>query len=199
MNEPVEIFLGFDPGGIDSFGWSICQAVAEQFEQRCSGVANNAGEVVAAVLNSLPPNARVLAAGIDAPLFWNRTGAMYRVVDGIIQGAGGNPVAINGLRGAVLAQGVLLAGLLRQHFGNLAITETFPSALRGLLDPVPTVLELCQGEALHQQDARTAAYAAWAMWNGLDGWRNLFWAETDPFLLLEQPVSYWMPIQETTP
>ena len=194
MNEPVEVFLGFDPGGIGNFGWSICQATAGQLEQRSSGVANNAGEVVTAVLGELPPNAHVLAAGIDAPLFWDRRGSMHRRVDEIIQEAGGQPVAINGLYGAVVAQGVLLAGLLRQHFGNLAITEAFPSALRGLLETLPVVLNPIEGETAHERDARTAAYAAWAMWNGLDGWRNLFWAEPDPFLLLEQPVSYWMPI-----
>lgn len=195
MGEPVEVFLGFDPGGIGKFGWSICWENCEgEFVQRDSGIGNCAGEVVTAVLGELPPNSRVLAAGIDAPLFWDRTGSMYRRADEIIQEAGGHPVAINGLYGAVVAQGVLLAGLLCQHFGNLAITEAFPGALRGLLDPLPTVLNPAEGETAHERDARTGAYAAWAMWNGLDGWRNLFWAEPDPFLLLEQPVSYWMPI-----
>lgn len=121
---------------------------------------------------------------------------MYRRVDEIIQEAGGHPVAINGLYGAVVAQGVLLAGLLHQHFGNLAITESFPGALRGLLEPLPAVLEPVGGETDHETDARAAAYAAWAMWNGLEGWRNLFCDEPDPFLLFEQPVSYWMPIPQ---
>lgn len=195
MNESVEIFLGFDPGGEGNFGWSICREDAGQFEQLTSGTGNYAGEVFKQMLAALPANACILAAGIDAPLFWNRWGEIHRNVDEIIHASSGRrPVAVNGLYGAVVTQGPLLAALLRQHFVNFRITEAFPGALRGLLDPVPAALQPFPGETDHQQDARTAAYAAWAMWNGLDGWRNLFWAETDPFLLLEQPIGYWMPI-----
>lgn len=197
MTEPIEVFLGFDPGGIGNFGWSICREDGEgEFEQWKSGVANNAGEVITAVLGKLPPNARVLAAGIDAPLFWDRTGSTHRRVDEVIREAVGNrnPVAVNGLYGAVVVQGPLLAALLRQHFVNFQITEAFPGALRDLLNPVPAVLQLLPGESGHQQDARTAAYAAWCMHRQAEGWRDLFLEEPDPVLPLGTPVSYWMPI-----
>ena len=202
MNEPMGIFLGFDPGGSGrgrgNFGWSICQDDAGQFHQLDSGVGRYAGEVFDQVTERterLQLNRSVRAAGIDAPLFWNRQGELYRNADAIITGADcRNPVSINGLYGAVVAQGVLLAALLRQHFVNLAITEAFPGALRDLLNPLPAVLQRLPRETGHQQDARTAAYAAWCMHRQAPGWRDLFPEEPDPVLPLGTPVSYWMPI-----
>ena len=200
MNEPIEIFLGFDPGGATepAFGWSVCkQNAAGQFEQLTSDVGHYAEEVVAAVLGELDglPLAKVVAAGIDAPLFWNRQGELYRNADAIITGADcRNPVSINGLYGAVVAQGVLLAALLRQHFVNFRITEAFPGALLDLLNPAPAVLEMLPDETDHQRDARVAAYAAWCMHRQAPGWRDLFPEEPDPVLPLGTPVSYWMPI-----
>ena len=195
MNEPIEIFLGFDPGGEGNFGWSICRDAAGQFEQLAAGAGNYAGGVFNQMLAAIPANACVLAAGIDAPLFWNRWGEIHRNVDEIIHASSGHrPVAVNGLYGAVVAQGPLLAALLRQHFVNFRITEAFPGALRDLLNPIPAVLQRLPRESGHQQDARTAAYAAWCMHRQAEGWRDLFLDEPDPILPLGTPVSYWMPI-----
>ena len=201
MNQPVEIFLGFDPGGRGrgrgNFGWSICRDNAGELEQLHSGLGRYAADVVEQVLDNLPPNACVRAAGIDAPMFWDRTGRLYRYADEIIRGACGRPVSINGLYGAVVAQGVLVASLLRERFDDLAITEAFPSALRRVMRlALPPVLGRCENETEHERDARTAAYAAWRMHQNAPGWRDLFLEEPDPFLPLGNgtPVSYWMPI-----
>lgn len=208
MNQPVEIFLGFDPGGQRHFGWSICRENGEgEFEQLRSGVANNAGDVVTRVSNELVkrlPLAQPVAAGIDAPLFWNRTGQTWRVVDETIEERGHHPVPINGLNGAVLVQGVLLAALLRQQFGDLAITEAYPSALRRFLNqlnqyPVALHRNHYGRESEHRWDARTAAYAAWCMHRQAPGWRNLFPYEPHPVLPLGTPASYWMPIPQQPP
>ena len=215
ITEPVEIFLGFDPGGRGNFGWSVCRYEAGgEFDQIESGLTNNAPEAVRAVERVLLARGlskeSVQAAGIDAPMFWSRTG--NREIDDTIRAAlrdrprpadaPGPPrvLAVNSLWGSVLVQGVLLATYLCQGFDNLAITEAHPNALRDLLDPLPDVLGEFERESDHQLDARTAAYAAWCMRQHLqgqmDGWRNLFRAEPDPFLPLgpETPVSYWMPI-----
>ena len=202
MNEPIEIFLGFDPGGEGKFGWSICRDAAGQFEQLTSGAGNYAGGVFNQMLAAMPANACVLAAGIDAPLFWNRWGEIQRNVDQIIHRRrvyvqspfNRIPVPVNELYGAVVAQGPLLAALLRQHFVNFQITEASPGALRDLLNPLPAVLQRLPRETGHQQDARTAAYAAWCMHRQAEGWRDLFPEEPDPVLPLGTPVSYWMPI-----
>ena len=196
MSEPVDIFLGFDPGGSKGrkFGWSICKDYAGQFMQHDSGRGTHAKDVVSQVLNNLPPNVRVRAAGIDAPLFWDSSGKMYRRVDEVIEGAGGSPVSLNGLYGSVIYQGPVLARLLMQRFEGLAITETFPSALRKLLNPLPPELNLRDKETGHERDARTAAYAAWCMYRQAPGWENKFLQEQQPLLLLDFPVSYWLPI-----
>ena len=200
MNEAMNIFLGFDPGGSTepAFGWSICTGDEAQFQEVCSGVSDIAEHVVNAVMGALDENgllrANVRAAGIDAPLFWHSAGNLYRHVDVMIQADGGNPVSLNGLRGAVLYQGPVLARMLRQHFEALRLTEALPSALRNLLNPVPPELERIDGETPHQKDARTAAYAAWCMYRTAPGWRDLSLDEQRAFLLLDFPVSYWMPI-----
>lgn len=144
MTNSVEIFLGFDPGGEGNFGWSICQATVGQLEQRSSGVANNAGEVVAAVLGELPTNAHVLAAGIDAPLHWSNTGS--RKIDSVIRKAikeaasgkvkptpSGTVIEINALRGACLVEGILLGKELLRRKPRIRITEAHPKALLVLL------------------------------------------------------------------
>ena len=219
MDEPVEIFLGFDPGGATktAFGWCVCTQDADgHLEKLASGVGHYAGEVVAAVLGELDglPLAKVVAAGIDAPLFWNRQGELYRNADAIIMEANcRNPVSINGLYGAVVAQGPLLAALLRQHFVNFRITEAFPGALRDLLKArsadksLPAELERYKADLKrsekdsenHEWDALAAAYAAWCMHRQAPGWRDLFPEEPDPVLPLGTLVSYWMPIPQQPP
>lgn len=199
MNEPMDIFLGFDPGGKGkgrgNFGWSICKDDTGEFEQVCSGLGKYAEDVVDQVRSKLPSNARVQAAGIDAPMFWDATGKLYRKIDEIIRKAAGiSPVSLNGLYGSVLTQGIISAVLLRRHFSALAITEVYPTALRGLLKPLPVELNKHTDETDHERDARIAAYAAWSMYRKASGWWDLFPHEPDSYLPLDPPVSYWMPI-----
>ena len=206
MTEPVDIFLGFDPGGRGNFGWSICTVDEMQFEQVCSGVGDIAEDVVNAVMGALDENdllrANVRAAGIDAPLFWDNRGENLREADRIITRAVLPPRPLGLLLGVVLVQGPVLASLLRQQqqFEALAITEVFPRALRRALcnlhGALPPVLDRIEDETEHERDARTAAYAAWCMYRQAPGWQDLFLCERDPFLLLDFPVSYWMPIRK---
>jgi len=199
MNEPVEIFLGFDPGGRDGrgrFGWSICRAEAEQIQVCAAGRARYAGSVVESVVDALPVNPRILAIGIDAPMFWNITGE-DRVVDAIIENAGVRPIPVNSLRGACLVQGILLGASLYQRY-KAPITEVYPRALT-VLDPA--MLDRIVGLPIneHERDATYAAYAAWCMHRQAPGWRDLFPEEPDPVLPLGTPVSYWMPIPQQPP
>ena len=200
MNEPVGIFLGFDPGGRKGrgkFGWSICRAEAERLKVCAADRAKYAGRVVQAVDQELRElhNPRVLAIGIDAPMFWNITGE-DRVVDAIIENAGVSPLKINSLRGADLVQGILLGASLYQRY-KAPITEVYPRALVELDADMPAcIVGLPANE--HERDATYSAYAAWRMHQRLrgrmNGWRNLFPHEPHPVLPLGTPVSYWMPI-----
>ena len=156
MVKPIDVVLGFDPGGRTGrkFGWCICQGELGHLRVYRAGRATNAEDALTEVSNALPPGARVLASGIDAPMFWTNTGE--RMVDDIIREAGKGNVCpieehrppakvrwcpyplnvqeINSLWGACLAQGVLLGRLLHGSGRfDAPITETHPKALLCLL------------------------------------------------------------------
>ena len=201
MNERVDVVLGFDPGGKGNFGWSICKIAGGQLGIIKTGVASHAKEVMERVSAALPGNARVLAAGIDAPMFWSGTG--NRKVDRVIRDAlrkRGCPtksvLEVNALWGAVLVQGVLLASYLHQEFNAVSITEAHPKVLLCLLDGAESarLTQLANGLPEDERDAVWAAFAAWSMHRRAPGWRNLYWDEPNPILPLKTPVSYWMPI-----
>ena len=206
MNEAMDVFLGFDPGGEEHFGWSICcyDRETNRFEVLDSGVANSAREVLEAVMRSLLyiglPNESCRAAGIDAPLFYNRAGD-DRIIDQIIRAElihqGHNwatVISVNALRGACLQQGVLLADLLHGEF-EIPITEAHPTALSRLDEHMVDLIDgLPDDNHPHERDATFAAYAAWRMHERADGWNDLLPGEPDTFFPLRGPVSYWMPI-----
>ena len=201
MSERIDVVLGFDPGGRGKFGWSICTVGGGKLCILRTGVASHAKEVMERVSAALPGNARVLAAGIDAPMFWSGTG--NRKVDRIIRDAlrkRGCPtksvLEVNALWGAVLVQGVLLRSYLRQEFNDVPITEAHPKVLPCLLDGAESagLTQLANGLPEDERDAVRAAFAAWSMHRRLPGWRNLYWDEPNPILPLRTPVSYWMPI-----
>ena len=155
----------------------------------------------------LPGDPSVLAAGIDAPLFWGKKG--NRAIDAILRQAlkrsnfptpGGTVQEVNSLRGACLVQGVLLAKYLRETW-NPPITETHPKALQHLLrhSGQPEMTELARlTEGLedreHERDATLSAIGAWAMYKKLPGWQNLYDRECCPVQPFDTPVAYWMPI-----
>lgn len=206
MNEHTDIFLGFDPGGIENFGWSICQGDENQFRQVCSGVGCIAIDVINAVTGALDRRgllrANVRAAGIDAPLLWDNRGENWREADRIINGAGIPPRTFGMLLGVVLYQGPVIASGLMEQFGALEITEAFPRALRELLVPLPPELGQIGQETTHEQDARAAAYTAWRMCNragDAQEWWDLFEGAHHPLPILNFPVHYWMPIPENNP
>ena len=216
MNEPVEIFLGFDPGGATktAFGWCVCkQDVAGKFVKVKTGLSTHAEAAVSdvnRVLENLKSNACVRAIGIDAPLFWNKTGE-DRMVDKIIRRELLNlnrphstVIPVNTLKGACLVQGVLVGDSFKAP-----ITETHPKALRWLLKSLPSELENYKADLKrsknpnenHEWDALAAAYAAWRMYQRDPEWQDLFQKEPAPFLPFgtQVEVSYWMPIPQQPP
>ena len=68
MSETINLYLGFDPGGVGSFGWSVCREVGGQLEPPTrTGLANNAWDALNRVGGAIADiehqgNARVLAA-----------------------------------------------------------------------------------------------------------------------------------------
>ena len=210
MATEAGIVLGFDPGGRGNFVWSVCLTDGGNLlTVSKTGLGGDAEDVIGKVrieMESLGlSGGKVLAAGIDAPMFWGGKG--NREIDDLISkeikkggsSGKGKPrvLAVNSLWGSVVVQGLLLANRLYQMY-EPKITETHPKALLYLLGELKQDVDINQLiEGLgseHERDAVISAYAAWAMLNGFGGWRDIYLDEPDPVLPFGTPVSYWMPL-----
>ena len=201
-----DFILGFDPGGRRHFGWSICEVADGQLQPpEATGLADDAWDTINQVRLRIRSNSRVLAAGIDAPLFWGRIG--NRQADVVLRGTlidngfpalmvGGTVQAVNRLQGACSVQGMLLTKYLSETW-DLTITESHPTALRHLLDHMghqDRVMHLTAGLGDHERDATLSAVSAWAaIQPNLPDWQNLYVEEPYPIQPFNIPVSYWMP------
>jgi IS66 C-terminal element/Protein of unknown function (DUF429) len=87
-------FVGFDPGGINKFGWAVLESAPQSLQfvaaGICTGVAAVMAEASAALQNQQPAG-----VGIDAPLFWVQEGdrAADRFVRRLALDAGGERAA----------------------------------------------------------------------------------------------------------
>ena len=168
-----DFILGFDPGGRRHFGWSICEVADGQLQPpEATGLADDAWDTINQVQARIRGSSRVLAAGIDAPLFWSRIG--NRQADAVLRRtlrdngfpalrAGGTVQAVNRLQGACSVQGMLLASYLSETW-DLTITESHPTALRHLLDHVghrDMVIRLTAGLAEYEQDPALCLCGCW--------------------------------------
>jgi hypothetical protein len=211
----MEIYLGFDPGGVDKFGWAACYSEGDILRLIASRKAGNAKEAVSQALSTVPIKGIIVSAGIDSPLFWTENGDRY--VDELVRRAiqklgapnpGGTVQNLNSLRGACLVQGVLTTKLLHDQLPQIAITESHPKALLYLLGianekirpATVTVNDLSSyvifdsdqvGE--HERDSVLAAITAFAQRRKPRGWINLFERERKPVIPFDYQVSYWMP------
>lgn len=211
MSAESGIVLGFDPGGRGNFGWSVCQTDGSSLPTVLNtGLASDAEDVIGNVRMAMESlglsGVKVLAAGIDATMFWGGKG--NREIDDIISkeikkggsSRKGKPrvLAVNSLWGSVVVQGLLLANRLYQMY-EPKITETHPKVLLYLLGELKQDGDMNQLIAglgsEHERDAVISAYAAWAMLDGFGGWRDIYLDEPDPVLPFDIPVSYWMPIE----
>lgn len=216
MSEALDVVLGFDPGGKGGFGWSVCSVVDGALQPPpVTGLADEAKQALGRVCEALKTrttvgDARILAAGIDAPLYWSYGSG--RRVDDVVREAlratgfptpSGTVQHFNSLKGSCTIQGAMLAKALHESW-EIKITETHPKALEHLLKS-PAHLEMLEimerltrelprDRYAHERDATLSALAAWAMHGRAPGWRNLRGQEPDPVQPFGTPVSYWMPI-----
>jgi hypothetical protein len=193
------VLLGFDPGGINNFGWATLHVDdVGGFLNLTTGVASNTPEAVRNAAQSA--TSAPAGIGIDAPLFWVQEGD--RRVDSYLRdrvraagGHNGTVNSVNSLRGACLVQGILTARLVAASWPSTIITEAHPKALLRLhaeaenfvinhLPPIPNE---------HERDATLAAFAAWAAVTAQQSWHNLVLEEVDPFFPGGREVSYWFP------
>lgn len=193
----MEVFLGFDPGGKGTFGWCVAYVDGDGFLTRlASGLEDYALLAVSSALAAVPEGGVVAGAGIDAPLYWSRSGSRSSdvTVRAAIKRAGAKHAAgkvqdVNSLRGACLIQGMLAALELRERYPDLLITEAHPKALLWLYPPA----KLVEGRSEHERDALLAALAASVAVKPKDGWQDLLETERSPYSPVSQPLHYFMP------
>jgi hypothetical protein len=125
-------WFGADPGGENAFGVALLHPDGS-FESVVVSCADDAMKWLCRKAVT------ILAAGIDAPLWWSSGNSGDRAADQYLREqhniSGSTVQAANSLRGAVLIQGALLAMGLRKQSPNLPITEAHPKALLKALWP----------------------------------------------------------------
>lgn len=208
---------GFDPGGVDKFGWAVGEVLAGgRVIVRATGITGGAADAVYKALQIIPSSS-LAAAGIDSPLCWSLHGD--RVVDVIVRNhlkalgcstASGTVQHVNSLQGACLVQGILTAKLLRDAVNSIRITESHPKALLWLLgvatvNKAPSTVKLFDLKdyvisngldfSEHERDAVLGALAAAAMLLKPPPWRDILIAEPAMFAPVPN-ISYWMPLTE---
>lgn len=210
----MDIYVGFDPGGKDKFGWAACASEGKLLRVLATGTVGQAKEAVDQAISAVPKDGILVGAGIDAPLFWTEDEGRH--VDKLVRRAiqrlgaispGGTVQHFNSLQGACLVQGILTAKLLHERLSDVVLTEAHPKALLYLLgiagverNPASiTLTHLSEYVAYdasigeHERDSVLAAITASAQKIRRRGWINLFEKEPAPVVPFGYPVSYWMP------
>jgi hypothetical protein len=193
------VLLGFDPGGIKSFGWAVLEI--DDFGKIIglkSGVVSSAPDAVNRARESM--DVAPDGVGIDAPLFWvekgdRRADAAIRARVVAAGGQSGTVSSVNSLRGACVVQGIIAARLVSESWPTAVITEAHPKALLRLYAKASLFVSECvsHDQEDHARDAALAAFSAWAAVSGHPEWSNFVLAETAPIFPSGKEVSYWFP------
>lgn len=196
------LFVGFDPGGKNAFGWAVLTTGMDgEPRSLVTGCCDTAPAAFGGAAGSLA--AAPAAVGIDAPLFWVEAGdrrADQTVRRAVIAHGGHNGTvgAVNSLQGACLVQGILVARHVHGTWPAVPVTEAHPKALLRVDPASATTISRLMPEfdnprREHERDAALAAYTAVGCLLARPGWRDLALAEDGPFFPAGRPVSYWFP------
>ncbi len=142
----TNLFLGFDPGGNNAFGWSVCEEVDDGLKRLAFDLADHAEDAVTQVNRAVEAcsNVSIPAVGIDAPLLVHRRKGK-RSIDQNLRDAltrkkfpgsvSGTVQEVNSLQGAATLQGgLLVAQLVKMPWAqDTKITESHPKAFRYLI------------------------------------------------------------------
>jgi Protein of unknown function (DUF429) len=194
--------VGFDPGGLNAFGWAVVALNDTAPSLLACGTCSGAPDALAAARAASPTTPVALA--IDAPLFWVTAGDRKadQFVRKMVCAAGGNSGTVshvNSLRGACLVQGVLITRLAAQIWSNAAITEAHPKALR-MVSASAREFESSKCGRIrteHERDAALAAFAAVSLLTVSGGWHDLAALKSGPFFPGGKRVAYWFPESRT--
>lgn len=195
-------FVGFDPGGAKALAWAVLEASDSTAVRLRTGLAADPAEAMLDLAKVLQGQAPA-GVGIDAPLVWSQ--GRERVVDRAlrvhVRAARGKPstvMHINSLKGACVAQGVILAQLCTARWPEALLTECHPKVLAPLpawLQSVGLRPELV-GRSDHERDAALCAGAAWAAVCRAPDWHDIRAIEDASITVTpgRYLASYWMPL-----
>jgi predicted nuclease with RNAse H fold len=204
MSSDGKVWVGVDPGGKRNFGLAILQSDGS-VNTCCVDCTDEAIQIVVQQVNS-----KLDGVGVDAPLWWSSGRSGDRQSDKWLRTrytlSGGQVQAANSLRGAALVQGAMFVQRIREHYPDVAVTETHPKA-------VWKALKMESGSAFlkhygikaeirddqeHESDAIISAVAAR---EGFEGrWLNdlvktRYASEQNPSTFWLAPVHYFWPEQ----
>jgi predicted nuclease with RNAse H fold len=192
--------VGFDPGGKRAFGWAVLMFSNGRLSQMSTGTCSGSSQAVLAA-NSMCPSPP-FGVAIDAPLFWTVEGD--RQADAVVRkmvcaagGSSGTVSHVNSLRGACLVQGVLVARLAAETWPHAQISEAHPKALLKVSRAARLFAETIasQTQSEHERDSALAAFTAFQLVSGSNGWKDLAKSESKPYFTIGKPVAYWFPGQ----
>lgn len=202
MSKCGELYVGFDPGGKNAFGWAVARSMPSGLELLHVGTCNFAAEAVEAAAECC--EIQPAAFGTDAPLFWVDSGNRNAddFVRKLVCAAGGNSGTVNhvnSLRGACLVQGIQVARLASARWPASEATEAHPKALLLVDNGAGEFFRRIEIELRndHERDAAVAAYTAAALVNQADGWHDLVCHENNPFFPGGSKIAYWFPRMKT--
>jgi predicted nuclease with RNAse H fold len=190
------MWIGADPGGRNNFGLAFLDVNGTAFCQTVSSASQAADAI------DFTPN----GVGIDAPLWWSAGIGGGRYADCWLRRTYGIPSGTvqtaNSLRGAALAQGMMLVDLLRRRHEDLNVTEAHPKALLFAMhdndaNNLFKAYDVCAKPANeHERDAVIAAICAREGFSGR--WKHDLASkratdEQDPQTFWLRPVHYWWP------
>lgn len=116
-------YLGFDPGGMNNFGVAC---ISPNGNALCKTVSS-AQEAVEAF------DVTPIGIGVDAPLWWSIEPGGGRTCDQWIRTTysipSGSVQSVNSLRGAAIAQGLLISDMISKGFPDCIISESNPKAV----------------------------------------------------------------------
>jgi hypothetical protein len=183
-------FVGFDPGGRGRFGWCVVRTPGGR-DHVISGLCSSAPEALEAVRAILQGSVPA-GIGIDAPLYWVEEGdrpsdQRVRALVLAAGGHGGTVSAVNSLRGACIAQGLIVGRLARALWPAVPITEAHPKALRRVHPPARDFEATVSVGSEHELDAALAAFSASQAFAPNPGWVDLRTRADSAVELIDDP------------
>lgn len=125
-----DVVIGIDPGGQNKNGVALIFLKGNKIIDVKTKNEKSVNTIIRWISMSISSNDSVIAIGIDSCLWWSTYRCGWRPMDRYLKMkyklAYRSVFSINGARGSMLTQGIMLGDLLSKKFPNAIINETHP-------------------------------------------------------------------------